>query len=314
MKSFNSYMSTIISKAEHGRTISFDLFNKYMNVYHLFISVQRDTFFVESIFNILISSQRLKLPSVVIDTKNNNTMKAFEKNFIKIIHSMGDVYIFMMSVKLDNGDTHQNLIIVDSTHSKNMYVYKIDPAGITENSNRVDSFMQKYAEKYKKNNVLKKFIYKGDLVNLIQCNKILTIQRISQGTRYCVSSVLFIVYMMMRKNKNITILNNDSISNIKRFNSIPDDSLQYIYVHFTQEILFLFFKNNPTKLKNFTNLPAIKFFKPNSNRCTLDSHWGKRVATYFTTNLKNKSYNFLINNANNLIKKVYNDGEKLLLN
>ena len=94
---------------------------------------------------------------------------------------------------------------------------------------------------------------------------------------------------------------------------MSNDTIRYVYAHFTQEILFMFLEKNPNRLKTLIK-NKINKLKVESKRCTQNSHWGKKVASYFSEKCNIISYNLLINDKNNLIKKVYNNREKLLNN
>lgn len=162
INTFNVYMSKQISKSKNV-PLSHEEFTHIINVYNIFISLQQDYKFWEYIFDIILKNQSLKLKHVMIYPDNIQTLSNFDDNF-KLInkHNTPDIYFFVLSIINSKSSDHKNLIVVDTTHNSNIFIYKVNPGGITESSNKIDILMNKYSVNYNKNknNVLSKCIYK----------------------------------------------------------------------------------------------------------------------------------------------------------
>ena len=308
INTFNVYMSRQISKSKNT-PLSHEEFTRIITVYNMFISLQQDYKFWEYIFDIILKTQPLKLKHVKIIENDIQTLSNFDDNFKRIHkHNIPDIYFFVLSI-IGKAD-HKNLIVVDTTDKTNIFVYKVNPNGITGHSNYIDNLLKQYfTTKYGNNNNLKKVVYKGDLAQYIPCKKIFQLGTIFNSNLLCVSCTLFTLYMLSRNNKkNLFKQNSNTYKNLMVVNNIPIDKFRYIFAKFIEHIAFIYLHQYPEVFKNWKTFLNKELVVPDNKNTT----WKKKaILSLMPTN---KSYMFLLNDPTNSIKKVYNNGKKLLNN
>ena len=91
-------------------------------------------------------------------------------------------------------------------------------------------------------------------------------------------------------------------------NNIPIDKFRYIFAKFIEHIAFIYLHQYPEVFKNWKTFLNKELVVPDNKNTT----WKKKaILSLMPTN---KSYMFLLNDPTNSIKKVYNNGKKLLNN
>lgn len=80
-------------------------------------------------------------------------------------------------------------------------------------------------------------------------------------------------------------------------NNIPIDNFRYVFAKFTQHILFIYLHQHPDSLHNFKSMIKTELSGGNL-------YWGEQASRFL----------FGTNQYINNIKKVYNNGKKLLNN
>lgn len=96
---------------------------------------------------------------------------------------------------------------------------------------------------------------------------------------------------------NLFKKNSNTFKNLMAVNNIPIDNFRYIFAKFTQQILFIYLHRHPDSLNNFKSM--IKTELSGSHL-----YWGEQASRFL----------FDTDKYTDNIKKVYNNGKKLLNN